>query len=572
MKKSLLFFSLFVANFCYSQQKNYYTQPFPTVEISKTFLTQDKKIWYIGKRTGFDYNHTFVGCLDSNLQEIQFFNSSNLPKAEKATIAGLKLLDSTSLLLCINANLCDVAYQGGIIGILDLKSGGFEEFVSHKDGYNRIFQTEDGSFANLISKSPSSINIFDDQSFSFESIDLKLTNGETAEFAYGTSDQFYFFTSNGNFFSIAKDGSNKTLLGSFPLSTWYGYNQFQIIEKNKKIGFTLSNTLYLIDFQKNVIKKVDNSIAEGNFLCLKYFKEEKKLYVASRGEVQVFDDEFNLVSAQVLDDTLSTPNDIFKVNNTIYFAGKRTHTPQNIQEVYAYKSYRDVGVVSPLNKPIPSSDAALIAANFQNNPPIVLLTDTAPKLYSSDLGSVKITVKNTGNDTIRSFNLNTAHNTFSHTCDWENIFTWKFDNITIAPNQEKVVTLNQVKFTTLFENKNDGVCFWLSLVNGKPDANAKNDFICQPFSTIVIANDLTETNEHLSVFPNPSDGNLNISSSEEAISAITVSDAIGKDVFSQNIDNQYNLSLNLSFLPQGVYVLSVKKERTTSIVKVVIQD
>jgi hypothetical protein len=88
----------------------------------------------------------------------------------------------------------------------------------------------------------------------------------------------------------------------------------------------------------------------------------------------------------------------------------------------------------------------------------------------------------------------------------------------------------------------------------------------------VIANDLTETNEHLSVFPNPSDGNLNISSSEEAISAITVSDAIGKDVFSQNIDNQYNLSLNLSFLPQGVYVLSVKKERTTSIVKVVIQD
>lgn len=37
------------------------------------------------------------------------------------------------------------------------------------------------------------------------------------------------------------------------------------------------------------------------------------------------------------------------------------------------------------------------------------------------------------------------------------------------------------------------------------------------------------------------------------------------------IDNQHDTTLSFSFLPQGIYTFRVKKERTTSIVKVVIQ-
>ena len=570
MKKILLILTLLSANICFSQQKSYYTQPHENVEINKILQTKDKKIWYIGKSIE-NYNSTFVGCLDSNFKEINFWGYPITPTAEVFTIVGLKPYDNTSLLICLNRSACDVNYNYGSIGILNYKSNKFQKNVDEKEGYKKLFPTEDGGFAHL-PINEGYINIFNEASLNFENFNLN----DYADFAYVTDEQIYFCNQGGNFYSIDKSGNNKLLLGASPLPNWAEYNHFQVIEKNKKIAITSKDSLYFIDFQKNTIKKVSTIDKYTHFSSLKYFKEDKRLYVASKGKVQVFDDNFNLISTQLLEDKLSVPNDIFKVNGVIYFAGKTVHTPQNIKEPYAFKDEKYVGTIRPLSAAkVPSSDAALLSAVSQNDPPIVLLIKPqitgVSTLYSSDFGEVKITVKNTGNDTIRSLNLNTGHEGFGAWCFSEEIFMWKFDNLQIAPNEEKTLTLNQVKFPKIYGNKNDGACFWLSLVNGKPDANATNDFVCKPFQTTVSASDVASVVENISVFPNPSDGNFTISSPEETISNVTVFDAVGKNVFSQNVDNQDNTTLNVSFLPQGIYTFRVKKERTTSIVKIVIQ-
>jgi len=70
-----------------------------------------------------------------------------------------------------------------------------------------------------------------------------------------------------------------------------------------------------------------------------------------------------------------------------------------------------------------------------------------------------------------------------------------------------------------------------------------------------------QSQKTISVFPNPSNGKVNIVINEEKLLNISVIDISGKNVFWQKFDNQFNnLPLDLNHLPDGIYII----EATTS--------
>jgi len=82
----------------------------------------------------------------------------------------------------------------------------------------------------------------------------------------------------------------------------------------------------------------------------------------------------------------------------------------------------------------------------------------------------------------------------------------------------------------------------------------------------------TNTNTQLIVYPNPSQGYLNVdyNSKQNGIAVISVSDVAGKTVFNQAYDVVQNINhyqLNLHNLSPGVYLLSLKNGEEISYAK-----
>ena len=78
---------------------------------------------------------------------------------------------------------------------------------------------------------------------------------------------------------------------------------------------------------------------------------------------------------------------------------------------------------------------------------------------------------------------------------------------------------------------------------------------------------LNNKENKLNVFPNPSNGLLNISSNHE-ITSLTIYDVLGKKVFSQNTNN-LNLRLNIEHFINGVYFLKLNfKDATSTTLKI----
>ena len=78
---------------------------------------------------------------------------------------------------------------------------------------------------------------------------------------------------------------------------------------------------------------------------------------------------------------------------------------------------------------------------------------------------------------------------------------------------------------------------------------------------------LNNKENKLNVFPNPSNGLLNISSNNE-IANLAIYDILGKEVFSQNINN-INSILNIEHFINGVYFLKLNfKDKTSTTLKI----
>lgn len=83
-----------------------------------------------------------------------------------------------------------------------------------------------------------------------------------------------------------------------------------------------------------------------------------------------------------------------------------------------------------------------------------------------------------------------------------------------------------------------------------------DDCLCETFTSI---DHVDGTNELLTVYPNPSKGNLTIAISESAASnlALKITDISGKNILEQPLRNQQEINLNLGDCRSGFYIIQL---------------
>jgi len=83
----------------------------------------------------------------------------------------------------------------------------------------------------------------------------------------------------------------------------------------------------------------------------------------------------------------------------------------------------------------------------------------------------------------------------------------------------------------------------------------------------IISSNLNELNEKISIYPNPSNGKLFISTSE-LIKSIKVTNIIGKEIYSSN--NFNDNSIDLINFKNGVYFINLSTEKGTITKKIIL--
>ena len=84
-------------------------------------------------------------------------------------------------------------------------------------------------------------------------------------------------------------------------------------------------------------------------------------------------------------------------------------------------------------------------------------------------------------------------------------------------------------------------------------------------------NDVEKLDQTVSIFPNPANNDILVSSYEEALTAIKIVDLQGRVVRNEKLGNAYNYSVNVSDLPAGIYLVQLEAGEETTIKKLVIQ-
>lgn len=103
------------------------------------------------------------------------------------------------------------------------------------------------------------------------------------------------------------------------------------------------------------------------------------------------------------------------------------------------------------------------------------------------------------------------------------------------------------------------------------NTNATTDGISKYSGIPALKNPAFESKNALAIYPNPSNGNIQIDNKNESIKQVTVYDLLGKQVFDSNFPSLNTIDLDLKSLRSGEYLLKVTsdsgKTETKKIVK-----
>ncbi len=97
---------------------------------------------------------------------------------------------------------------------------------------------------------------------------------------------------------------------------------------------------------------------------------------------------------------------------------------------------------------------------------------------------------------------------------------------------------------------------------------AKSFVVSVSVVSCVGLNEISTDNRPISIFPNPSNGQLTIQSSD-IIRGITIMDINGKVISKQQFEALTELSLDVEFLPAGVYLLAVKRDQGEKMLRLI---
>ncbi|BDS12466.1 T9SS type A sorting domain-containing protein [Aureispira anguillae] len=99
--------------------------------------------------------------------------------------------------------------------------------------------------------------------------------------------------------------------------------------------------------------------------------------------------------------------------------------------------------------------------------------------------------------------------------------------------------------------------------------------VTDPLSSCLLANSsilAASTANEITIFPNPTKGNLNINSSDAPLEQLTLKTITGKTVLEQSINQQMSYELDLKELPNAIYLLTVKTTANTYSKKIILQE
>ncbi len=80
----------------------------------------------------------------------------------------------------------------------------------------------------------------------------------------------------------------------------------------------------------------------------------------------------------------------------------------------------------------------------------------------------------------------------------------------------------------------------------------------QPFNQVFTSVTSVEDVFAVQVFPNPCENILNVLFSKPAVVELNLCDALGKQIFTQPINEMKKAEINLGFLSNGIYLLEIK--------------
>lgn len=567
MKKVLFIYFLLYSSFILAQQAAFYSQPAHSSEIFKVIPLPNKQYAYLGKthgltNTSWGREQFFVGILDSNLRQIKYFGQGILPNAERLTPLTFGVVNN-KLYITYFWGLCDILGGSAAMFYINYENGNNHKGYWGENEINDVIQTQSGYMLAEKAAIANNFQLFDNE-HNLDNISLALQADEKPSLLFAGKNHFYFSTSKNRFISVNEKGKDLKVLGSFNPHKFFIPSGGEEIVPNEKIIYRMLDTLYLADFQKNVFKKY--KIKDFN-VEYKFEETNKEIMICEEGKVSVFDINFNLIRIEQNGEIKI--NGFLNVKDSIYFYGSEEHLPQSMFRFFSSQ----IATFKPYKKDERKLNLTIEGIEFAINPPIIQQTGPSGNSTVVQFGTITVTLRNMGTDTIKSFNLNGWHDQNSFICPGAFHQTWEFPTSKVLPNQTIKVSLPNVVVSNIKKNKDDEFCLWVSLINDQPDKNLGNNQFCKPFENLVSTQNLDVEFDGVSVFPNPANSTLQIKSlDDESIQNIELIDMSGRVVLSQSFDNQNIVNLNVAEFNQAFYILKIRQADKTKVVRLLIKE
>ncbi|MCB0516979.1 MAG: T9SS type A sorting domain-containing protein [Chitinophagales bacterium] len=360
---------------------------------------------------------------------------------------------------------------------------------------------------------------------------------------------------------------------------------------------TIENGLYQIDTlsaQFSIVKfkegslygfyKLENSTLEitdttylasdetnGDFVC-----HNNQIYLLGSNQenvfIRVYNENLDVEQTHIIGNRNLIPTNMIQKNGILYLGG--TSIDNNIDNYgdligSLWLKATPADNISNLVRP----DAGVIALSY-NNFKLTNGGNCYPFIenYSFDyphsiafatLENVQVIVKNFGNDTINSLNIQTLFPACYPHCDARSKgFSVKYDSLALAPNEEREISLGDIEIQNLILKSDStyNLCFWTSIPNNTIDADYSNNQTCITIDNINVGlENLNAEAETYCIFPNPAKDLLyiNIPSENAAQTTLEIFDLSGKN---QNLRYTYQnkqIHLDVSTLPEGVFIAKI---------------
>ncbi len=482
-------------------------------------------------------------------------------KNETTYINDMIITTDKSIVCVGNAHGCDnpgnptlfifkIDTTGNTIFNTDLPNG------NSFQGFKKVVQYSDSSF----------FSINDNSLYHFDKNGIFLSKKLTPAFGNTTMalKNNHFILSSNN--TVTEIDSACNIIHQATTTSFY-YTKTQVYSANCIIGLTSTGIICKIDSLFNIIatsqskqgilQLTDFQISTDTIYCSAYD-------TANQFAIFKIDTSFIDTASIKTNYKYILPQKIAENNNSLYLLSSENNFSSrnpNANLLSVEKSSAQINLKSDAGVIQTVVDSGYISGYNTGAPNYIN--------YLTYYYRIKVTVKNLGADTLHQFYVN--HKPYNPTnCAMNYYYNQLFNGYNLIPGQSVTITTPFISAqamnpvfgnisTTNYTVTIDNPCFWTSAPNNKNDAKHLNDSYCIPLSYEAILLDIQQYKlaKNVKVIPNPFNENFNVNSDEIEILSIEVYSIDGKLIKKLTQLSALTISVNLSEIENGFYLLKV---------------